>query len=330
MAVCEENQVVSGSKPTALRSWRYRSAALFVIAIFSLFLGAQAARLQMVLAKSADAFPSGTPRAVSPAAFSFPDSDANKSEDAEIVRLAPQQQAEHLLERAIQKPDPSVALIQEHLDEWPGRVQSTDQLFHLVLNALKSDDPRVRAAAIEIDLASSGLAKSAQSVNFLERQLRSASPIRSLALWRLGALGNRGVQPARVLGLLLTYTRDRDIQSRYWAVEGLAMLGTDASVGPLLSIMTHDPSLRVRERAACSLSQSGMLTREQRLSAVPDLLNLMDDDALQSSTRSLIYNSLRVITGASLENNPDAWRNWWAHRDRASKPSHTAANLVLA
>jgi len=223
-----------------------------------------------------------------------------------------------------------VALIQEHLDDWRGRVQSTDQLFHLVLNALKSDDPRVRAAAIEIDLASSGLAKSAQSVNFLERQLRSASPIRSLALWRLGALGNRGVQPARVLGLLLTYTRDRDIQSRYWAVEGLAMLGTDASVGPLLSIMTHDPSLRVRERAACSLSQSGMLTREQRLSAVPDLLNLMDDDALQSSTRSLIYNSLRVITGASLENNPDAWRNWWAHRDRASKPSHTAANLVLA
>jgi HEAT repeat protein len=199
-----------------------------------------------------------------------------------------------------------------------------------VLAALKSEDPRVRAAAVEIDLASSNLAKSPRSVDILEQQLHANSPIRSLALWRLGALGNRGVQPARVLGLLLTYAHGRDLQSRYWAVEGLAMLGTDASIGPLMSILAHDPSLRVRERAACSLSQSGMLTHEQRLSVIPDLLNLIDDDALDSTTRGLIYNSLRVITGAKLENDPDAWRNWWAHRDISPKPPQRRSSLTLA
>jgi hypothetical protein len=266
----------------------------------------------------------------SPASFSLPAPDAEKIADAEILRLAPQQQAERLLERAMHQSEPSLGLIREHVDAWRGRVQSTDQLFRLVLAALKSEDPRVRAAAVEIDLASSNLAKSPQSVDILERQLKVNSPVRSLALWRLGALGNRGVQPARVLGLLLAYAHDRDLQSRYWAVEGMAMLGTDASIGPLLSILAHDPSLRVRERAACSLSQSGMLTHEQRLSVIPDLLNLVDDDSLSPTTRGLIYNSLRVITGAKLENDPDAWRNWWAHRDIFPKPPHRRSNLTLA
>ena len=308
---------------------RRPALTLSILAVISLSLGIQAARLQLVLAKSKAVSPVGAVPPASPASFS-PAPDAEKIADAEILRLAPQQQAERLLERALQRPDPSIDLIREHVDGWRGRVQSTDQLFRLVLAALKSEDPRVRAAAVEIDLASSNLAKSSQSVDLLERQLHTNSPVRSLALWRLGALGNRGVQPARVLGLLLIYAHDRDLQSRYWAVEGMAMLGTDASIGPLLSILAHDPSLRVRERAACSLSQSGMLTHEQRLSVVPDLLNLVDDDSLNSTTRSLIYNSLRVITGAKLENDPDAWRNWWAHRDISPKPPQRRSSLILA
>ena len=309
---------------------RRPALTLSILAAISLFLGIQAARIQLVSAKSKAAHALGALPPSSPASFSLPDPDAEKIADAEILRLPPQQQAERLLERAMQQPEPSLDLIREHVDAWRGRVQSTDQLFRLVLAALKSEDPRVRAAAVEIDLASSNLAKSPHSVDFLERQLHVNSPVRSLALWRLGALGNRGVQPARVLGLLLIYAHDRDLQSRYWAVEGLAMLGTDASIGPMLSILAHDSSLRVRERAACSLAQSGMLTHEQRLSTVPDLLNFIDDDSLNSATRGLIYNSLRVITGAKLENDPDAWRNWWAHRDISPKPPQRRSSLTLA
>jgi HEAT repeat protein len=331
---CRVNESPNRPAVTAERQYSVRlrrpALSLSVLAVLSLSLGIQAARIQLVLAKSKAAPAAGAIPPSSPASFSLPVPDAEKIADAEILRLAPQQQAERLLERAMHQPEPSLDLIREHVDAWRGRVQSTDQLFRLVLAALKSEDPRVRAAAVEIDLASSNLAKSPQSVDFLERQLKVNSPVRSLALWRLGALGNRGVQPARVLGLLLIYAHDRDLQSRYWAVEGMAMLGTDASIGPLLSILTHDPSLRVRERAACSLSQSGMLTHEQRLSVIPDLLNLVDDDSLNSTTRGLIYNSLRVITGAKLENDPDAWRNWWAHRDIFPKPPHRRFNLTLA
>lgn len=329
MTESENRPAVTTERQSSV-SLRRPALTLSILAVLSLSLGIQAARIQLVLAKSKTVPAVRALPPSSPASYSLPDPDAEKVADAEILRLAPQQQAERLLERAIHQPEPSLDLIREHVEGWRGRVQSTDQLFRLVLAALKSEDPRVRAAAIEIDLASSNLAKSPQSVDILERQLKVNSPVRSLALWRLGALGNRGVQPARVLGLLLIYAHNRDLQSRYWAVEGMAMLGTDASIGPLLSILVHDPSLRVRERAACSLSQSGMLTHEQRFSVIPDLLNIVDDDSLNSTTRGLIYNSLRVITGAKLENDLDAWRNWWAHRDISPKPPQRRSTLTLA
>ena len=41
-----------------------------------------------------------------------------------------------------------------------------------------------------------------------------------------------------------------------------------------------------------------MLTREERLAAVPHLLNFADDDSLTTTTRELVYGTLRVITGA--------------------------------
>ena len=98
------------------------------------------------------------------------------------------------------------------------------------------------------------------------------------------------------------------------------MLGTDAAVDPLLDRFAHDPSPRVRQRAACSLAQSGMLTHEQRIAAVPDLLNFLDDDSLDSETRGWVYGALRLITGEPLGNNPIEWQQWWAHHDVTKKP----------
>jgi HEAT repeat protein len=247
-----------------------------------------------------------------------------------ISHLAPQQQAERLLDLAIHRDERSLDMIRQRQDAWRGRLESTDRLFHLVLAALESEDPRVRTAALEIDLAASNLSKSPQSVAHLLNQINNDADSRSLTLWRLGALGNRGVEPATVLATLLRYAHDRNQQTRFWAVEGLAMLGTDESIDPLLSILAHDSSQKIRERAACNLARSGMLTGEQRLTAVPQLLNLLDDDSLDAATEDLVYAALRSITGATFGKDPDAWREWWAHHDRPEMPRRIPRGVSVA
>ena len=248
--------------------------------------------------------------------------------DADLSHLPLQQQAERLLERAIQDDAASLDLLRENVDAWRGRLKNTDQLFDLVLAALNSHDLRVRTAAVDVDLAANNLSKSPESVARLIRQLQRDPTARGMALWRLGSLGNRGVEPGKVLSSLLNYAHDPSEHTRYWAVEGLAMLGNDATIDPLLEVLAHDRSPRVRERAASSLGQSGMLTREERLAAVPHLLNLADDDSLATNTRELVYGTLRVITGAELGNDANAWRAWWANHDPAKEHIRDRSNLV--
>jgi HEAT repeat protein len=261
---------------------------------------------------------------------SAPVSAATEAEYAELNRLSPQQQAERLLERAIQHQGESLRLIPKYAEGWRGRLRETDALFDLVLSALRSDDLSVRAAAMEIDLAANNLSKSPQSVARLVQQVHKDPANRPLALWRLGALGNRGAEPQTVLATLLSYVRDPSANTRYWAVEGLAMLGTDETLDPLLDRFAHDASPRVRERAACSLAKYGMFTQEQRLATVPELLNFLDDDSLDSATRGWVYATLRVITWAALGNDANAWRNWWMHHDEARKPASRPAGTMLA
>lgn len=254
-----------------------------------------------------------------------------KDADVEAFsHLAPQQQAERLLELAIQQPDPSLTLIQRNLNSWRGHLEDSDRLFHLVLEALNSDDPRVRVAAVEIDLAANNLMKSPESIEKLQSQIQSGAEARFMALWRLGALGNRGVEPAEALATLKLYAHNRNQAVRFWAVEGLAMLASSESIDALLDILVHDPAAQIRQRAASGLSKSGLLTGEQRLTAVPQLLNLLDDDSLDAATRDLICSTLEAITGASFGNNAAAWRDWWAHHDSREKHSTHHPGLSLA
>jgi len=266
----------------------------------------------------------------SPSLVSDSKSVATSVELEKLSHLAPQQQAERLLDLAIHRDERSLDMIRQRQDAWRGRLESTDRLFHLVLAALDSEDPRVRAAAVEIDLAASNLSKSPQSVAHLLNEINNSPDSRSLTLWRLGALGNRGVEPTIVLATLLRYAHDSSQQTRFWAVEGLAMLGTDESIDPLLSILAHDSSPKIRERAACNLARSGMLNGEQRLTAVPQLLNLLDDDSLDTETQDLVYAVLHSVTGASFGKDPEVWREWWAQHDRPEKPRRMPRDLSLA
>jgi HEAT repeats len=233
-----------------------------------------------------------------------------------LDQMAPQGQAELLLERSINHYRGANEQIAARVDGWRGKIKLDNRLRNLFTTALNSDDLRVRAASLEVDLAGRDVEKSSASVDRLEPEARSGEQgPRANALWDLALLGNRGIEPERVGQILLSSIHDPNENVRYWAVEGLAYLGTDETVAPLLDIFHSDPSPMIRERAACGLAQSGMLSERQRRTAVPKLLDYTDDPSLDAETRKWVFQALRDITGQSLPHDPSAWRNWFRNSD---------------
>jgi HEAT repeat protein len=174
----------------------------------------------------------------------------------------------------------------------------------------------VRDSGVEVQLAAYGLDKNESTVDGLAKRLEGGDHAQKIwALWSLGLLGNRGVETERVVQILTAHLlgprKDRDEDSRHWAVEGLALVGTTATIAPLLDAMHNDASALVRERAACSLAQSGMLTHEQRLTAVPQLINYTDDPALDAQTHGWAFQALTDITKQHLPRDSAAWREWY-------------------
>lgn len=224
----------------------------------------------------------------------------------------PQSQAEFLLGAAVNHDQYATDAIEKLVDGWRGHLHRTQRIDDLQSTALYSNDLRVRAAAIEINLAANNLSKTDTTVSHLIDSAENNPDARPFAAWELGMLANRGVQPERVHELLASWIHDKNQQTRFWSVEGLAHIGTDETIQNFLEILRNDASQDVRERAGCSLAKSGMLTREQRMKAVPGLLELTDDPSLDPTTRIWVYQALREITDVSLPNNPAIWRNWWA------------------
>src|SRR5437667_151914 len=198
-------------------------------------------------------------------------------------------------------------------ERWRGRVRLSPSLNSPITTALNSNDLRVRGAGIEVELAAMNMAKTSESAERLLAQAEGSELSQRIwALWGLGLLGNRGVEPERLTQVLVAQLQDSDPEVRHWAVEGLAYLGSDDTIAPLLQTLHDDASPVVRERAACSLAQSGMLTQEQRHSAIPALLGFADDSSLDAQTHTWIYQALRDITGQSLPNDIATWRSWYS------------------
>jgi len=270
---------------------------------------------------------------------SRPNSELSSAQlsETDLDRQRPQKQAELLLERAVSRsegdPNQIEAQIESRSDAWRGQLQWDSQLGDLTTVALNSSDLSVRASAIEVQLAAYGLTKTESTVDAMVRQADSRDHRQRIwALWALGLLGNRGVEPDRVVQVLAAHLKDpgknsdadrskdkndknkereKDADARRWAVEGLALVGTTPTIAPLLEAMRNDPSPVVREHAACSLAQSGMLSREQRLIAVPQLINYSADPALDAQTRAWAFQALADITQQHLPNDSGAWRNWY-------------------
>jgi HEAT repeat protein len=245
--------------------------------------------------------------------FSVREEASASAEDIrQLDHLKPQKQAEALLELAVENGEGAVDQISSRVDHWRGKVEWSPQIATLTTAALNSSDMRVRESGIEVELAAYGLAKNSASLDYLLRTAESSDHGRKIwALWALGLMGNRGVGTDRVVQVLTGYLKDTDEDSRRWAVEGLALAGTRETIAPLLQAMHDDSSASVRERAACSLAESGMFTQEQRLSAVPRLLSYTDDPSLDAQTRAWASQALSDITHQHFGNDSNAWRNWF-------------------
>jgi hypothetical protein len=235
----------------------------------------------------------------------------SQHELAGIDALFPQEQAEVLLERGLGGYEGALELIGKRVDNWRGLIHSTQKSEMLLSAAYNSNDLRVRAAATEISLAQYNVAKTRESVDEQAQLAEPGGQRRIYAIWTLGLLGSRGVEPDRILPILLKHTRDDDVAIRRWAVEAIGLLGTDETVAPLLAIFHDDPSPVISERAACNVAQSGMLQQQQRMLAVPALLNFFSDATLDAQRKEWVGQALRDITGKDFGADATAWRTWF-------------------
>jgi len=247
-------------------------------------------------------------REVAPNKPEFP----SVKDSVQLDRMKPQNQAETLLEMAVANSAGAVDQISSRVDRWHGKVTWDSQIATLTTAALNSSDMRVRESGIEVELAAYGLSKNSASLDYVLTTAESSDHAQQIwALWALGLLGNRGVETEHVVQVLTAHLKDSNEDSRRWAVEGLALVGGSQTIEPLLKTMHDDPSPGVRERAACGLAESGMFTREQRLSAVPQLLSYSDDPALDSQTHRWAFQALADITRQRLPNDSATWRAWY-------------------
>jgi HEAT repeat protein len=229
---------------------------------------------------------------------------------ASLSGLSGQQQAELLMNAAINRDAKAAKLVLARAQDWRGRLKLTPELIGTLQTALNDYDLRSRAAALEVYLAVYNVAKTARSAAHLRDVAQRDAKGRGWALWMLGALGNRGIEPDAALKTLVAHAHDSDQQTRYWTVEGLAQLGSDGTIAPLLDAFQNDPEKQVRERAANSLAQSGMLTHEQRMRAVPALIAMTEDRSASGRTKDWAFQALAAITGQQFGADSAAWRRW--------------------
>lgn len=234
-------------------------------------------------------------------------------EAAMVERLPPQQQAERLLQYAISHHIGATDEIKRRVKGWLGKIAQTPSLDTLVEVAINGDDLRVRAAAWEVQLAAFNVAKTTDQVETLLREIQPNPKDAAHQIWMLGLLANRGVETDRIHNELRVLMHASDDGVRLRAVEAIAFIGTDATVPDLVEAFHHDASFSVRiQGGGCGLAHCGMLTRAQRMQAVPGLIEMVEDTQLDPATLPYGYRALREITDETLPDDARQWRTWYA------------------
>src|SRR4029077_21086178 len=108
----------------------------------------------------------GAPLPASPAKFS-------EHLNGGLASLEPQGQAELLLEESINHYECAIEPLSSRMDSWRGQLKLNPHLSGLLDTALNSNDLRVRAAGIEMELAVYNLPKSPASAQGLIQRIES-------------------------------------------------------------------------------------------------------------------------------------------------------------
>lgn len=87
-----------------------------------------------------------------------------------------------------------------------------------------------------------------------------------------------------------------DATLRRSAVDALAKFGGIESIPPLLDVAAHEESVAVRERAFCSLAESGTFQVAERYEAVPGLFAIASDAQADRQSVAWAYQALREVT----------------------------------
>lgn len=241
--------------------------------------------------------------------------------DADVKRvmdLPAQDQAEELLERAIEHDARALELFDQNVEGWVGHVRLTDRMKQLEYRSQYSSDLRVRFANADINLTLEGWHKNEQAADMLIARAQADSRYRAAAVYYLGMLAGRGVAYDKIHPVLLNYAKyDRDPTVRQWAVEGMRYLGKDQALDELWQSFTHDPAMNVRDRAGCNISDCGNFTRRQRMRMVPRFLALLQDSSTTAQMRGWCFMALREITEANVPNDAQAWQDWYGKHGAA-------------
>ena len=232
----------------------------------------------------------------------------------ELNAMSPQDQATRLLEKAINNYRGAGTEIAKRLDSWTGAIHPTPELERLTNTAYFSSDLRVRTLALELWLVRDNIRKSPEAADELIRDAGLTDGRQYFRLSTLGILGNRGVEPDRVFNTLLSFVHDSAGGARNAAINGLGLLGTENTITPLLEVLRWDSSFDLRERAACNLADSGMLSRGLRQKAVPELIRFAQDETLDATTRKWVFQALREIAQQNLPDDASAWVRWYRSR----------------
>lgn len=230
-----------------------------------------------------------------------------------VDALPPQQQAERLLQYALSQHVGATDEIKARVKGWRGLITMTPAMETLTDVARNGANLRVRAAAIELELTAMNMARNAGQVDALLARIAAGPKDARSEIYTLGLLGNRGIETDRIHNELRALAGSEAAIVRYQAYAAMANLGTDATVADLVAAFHHDPDSSTQiNGGGCGLAHCGMLTRAQRMLAIPGLLEMVEDKDLHAGIRLYGYRALREITDETLPDEPQQWRDWYA------------------
>ncbi len=228
----------------------------------------------------------------------------------QFATMPPQRQAESLLHSALSGDPGAPGEIGQRAQAWQGNIYASPALLAEAGVALRSNDLNIRKAAVEVELAAYNLPRTEAAVQGLITRAESDPKARANTLGMIALIGSRGIAVDRSSEFLLSCLHDTQIEIRLRAGDALALLAAEDTVPALLESLHNDAAMEVRKRAADDLAHGGLLDQQQRMSAVPALLQYSTDSTLDAPTRALVFQTLREITSQSLPDDASTWQRW--------------------